>query len=116
PADAIGSVANFLAKHGWRRGERIELPARVSGDGYRKLVDAGVEPTTPLGELKSFGVETRTDLPLDTKVALIELENFEAPAEYRIGLRNFYVITRYNRSVLYASAVVDLAQEIKKRR
>ena len=116
PADAIGSVANFLAKHGWRRGERIELPARVTGEGHRKLIDAGIEPQTPLGELKNFGVETRTDLSLDTKVALIELENAEAPAEYRIGLRNFYVITRYNRSVLYASAVVDLAQEIKKRR
>jgi membrane-bound lytic murein transglycosylase B len=116
PADAIGSVANFLVKHGWRRGERIELPARVNGEGHRKLLESGIEPKTPLGELKRFGVETRTDLPLDTPVALIELENADAPAEYRIGLRNFYVITRYNRSVLYASAVVDLAQEIKSRR
>jgi peptidoglycan lytic transglycosylase B len=116
PADAIGSVANFLAKHGWRRGERIELPARVTGEAYRKLLEAGVEPSTPLGELKNFGVETRTELALETPVALIELENAEEPAEYRIGLRNFYVITRYNRSVQYASAVVDLAQEIKKRR
>jgi membrane-bound lytic murein transglycosylase B len=116
PADAIGSVANFLARHGWRRGERIELPARVNGDGHRKLVEIGIEPKTPLGELKNFGVETRSDLALDTPVALIELENAEAPPEYRLGLRNFYVLTRYNRSVLYASAVVDLAQEIKSRR
>src|SRR4029079_482903 len=51
-ADAIGSVANFLAKHGWRRGERIELPARIAegnagggnGGEYRKLVEAGLEP------------------------------------------------------------------------
>jgi membrane-bound lytic murein transglycosylase B len=116
PVDAIGSVANFLVQHGWRKGERIELPARVNGTGHRKLLEAGIEPKTPLGELKSYGVETRTDLPLDTPVALIELENAENPAEYRIGLRNFYVITRYNRSVLYASAVIDLAQEIKSRR
>ena len=115
-ADAIGSVANFLAKHGWRRGERIELPARVVGDAYSKLVEAGVEPKTPLAELKKYGVETRTDLALDTPVALIELENADAPNDYRIGLRNFYVLTRYNRSVQYASAVVDLAQEIKSRR
>jgi len=115
-ADAIGSVGNFLAKHGWRRGERIELPARVSGDAYRKLLEAGVEPATRLGELKGFGVETRTDLALDTPVALIELENADAPNEYRIGLRNFYVLTRYNRSALYASAVVDLAAEIKQRK
>ena len=123
-ADAIGSVANFLAKHGWRRGERIELPARIAegnagggnGGEYRKLVEAGVEPKTLLGELKKYGVETRAELALDTPVALIELENADAPNEYRLGLRNFYVLTRYNRSVQYASAVVDLAQEIKARR
>src|SRR5262249_35416721 len=118
PADAIGSDANFLAKHGWRPGERIELPARVTGanprgSAERALVDSGIGAVTLLGELKGFGVVTRTVLPVDTKVALVELENAEEPAEYRIGLRNFYVITRYNRSVLYASAVVDLAQEIK---
>jgi membrane-bound lytic murein transglycosylase B len=118
-ADAIGSVANFLDKHGWRRGERIELPARIAGGNeseYRKLLEAGFEPNTPLGELRKYGIETRTDLALDTPVALVELENVDAPNEYRIGLRNFYVLTRYNRSVLYASAVVDLAQEIKNRR
>jgi membrane-bound lytic murein transglycosylase B len=122
-ADAIGSVANFLAKHGWRRDERIELPARVAGanaggndNEYRKLLEAGVEPKTPLSELKKYGVETRTELALDTPVALVELENADAPNEYRLGLRNFYVLTRYNRSVQYASAVVDLAQEIKARR
>ena len=66
--------------------------------------------------MKRYGVETRTDLALDTPVALIELESPGAAAEYRLGLRNFYVLTRYNRSILYASAVYDLAQEIKARR
>ncbi len=121
PADAIGSVANFLARHGWRRGERVELPARVTGGNtggaaHRELVDAGIEPKTPLAELKRYGVETRTDLALETPVALIELESPGAATEYRLGLRNFYVLTRYNRSVLYASAVYDLAQEIKAKR
>ncbi len=114
--DAIGSVANFLAKHGWRRGERVLLPARVTGDGYRPLLEAGIEPATALGELKRFGVETRTDLALETAVALVELESPGAATEYRLGLRNFYVLTRYNRSALYASAVHDLAQELKSRR
>ena len=116
PADAIGSVANFLARHGWRRGERVSLPTRVSGQAFRALVDAGTEPTSQLAELKRHGVETRTDLALDTPVALIELESPGAPTEYRLGLRNFYVLTRYNRSVLYAAAVFDLAQEIRNRR
>jgi membrane-bound lytic murein transglycosylase B len=114
--DAIGSVANFLAQHGWRRGERVSLPAHVSGEAYRALLEAGPEPATRLDELKRYGVETRTDLPLDTPVTLIELESAGAPAEYRLGLRNFYVLTRYNRSALYASAVQDLAQELKARR
>jgi membrane-bound lytic murein transglycosylase B len=120
PSDAIGSVANFLAQHGWRRGERVELPARVAGgnagQAHRELVDAGIEPKTPLADLKRYGVETRTDLALDTPVALIELESADAATEYRLGLRNFFVLTRYNRSVLYASAVYDLAQELKSRR
>jgi len=120
PTDAIGSVANFLAKHGWERGARIQLPARVvggtAGEAFRGLLAAGLEPTAPLAELKRYGVETRTDLPLETPVALVELENAEAPAEYRLGLRNFFVLTRYNRSALYGSAVFDLAQEIKARR
>ena len=118
PADAIGSVANFLARHGWQRGARVQLPARVvganaggnAGDAHRALLEIGIEPKTRLEELKRYGVETRTDLPLETPVALIELENAGAPAEYRLGLLNFYVLTRYNRSVLYAAAVYDLAQ------
>ncbi|MEK6245326.1 MAG: lytic murein transglycosylase B [Pseudomonadota bacterium] len=120
PSDAIGSVANYLVQHGWRRGERVHLPARVAGGNagaaHRELVDAGIEPKTPLSEMKRYGVETRTDLALETPVALIELESPGAATEYRLGLRNFYVLTRYNRSVLYASAVYDLAQEIKARR
>ncbi len=49
-------------------------------------------------------------------MALIELESPGAPTEYRLGLRNFYVLTRYNRSALYASAAYDLAQEMKSKR
>jgi membrane-bound lytic murein transglycosylase B len=114
--DAVGSVANFLAKHGWRRGERISLPAHVAGEAWRTMLEIGIEPKTSLAELKRYGVETRTDLPLETLVALIELETPGAVTEYRLGLQNFYALTRYNRSVLYASAVSDLAQELKSRR
>jgi len=119
--DAIGSVANFLVKHGWRRGERVSIPAHLAGGNaggtaFRELLEAGIEPRTGLSEMKRFGVEARTDLALDTPVALIELESPGAATEYRLGLRNFFVLTRYNRSSLYASAVYDLAQEIRRRR
>jgi membrane-bound lytic murein transglycosylase B len=78
-ADAIGSVANFLAKHGWKRGERVLLPARVTSDAHRPLLEAGIEPKTTLAELKRYGVERAPSSPLDTPVALIELESRARP-------------------------------------
>ena len=113
PTDAIGSVANFLRMHGWRRGELIALPAHVTGVAHRAMLEAGIEPKTPLGELRQHGVEARAALPLDTPVALVDFETPGAPIEYRLGLRNFYVLTRYNRASFYAAAVMDLGAAIK---
>ena len=112
-ADAIGSAANFLRMHGWRRGELIAVPAQVNGLAHRAMLEAGIEPKIPLGELRQYGVETRSGLALDTPVALIDLETPHAPIEYRLGLQNFYVLTRYNRAVFYAAAVMDLAAAIR---
>jgi membrane-bound lytic murein transglycosylase B len=116
-ADAVGSVANFLKEHGWRRGEPVQLPAHVTGDAHRAMLAAGIEPGRfTLASLREHGVETRSSLPVDTAVALIDLPTPEAPTEFRLGMRNFYVLTRYNRSSFYAAAVHDLAQELKLRR
>lgn len=112
-ADAIGSVANFLARHGWRRGEPVALPAHVNGTAHRAMLEAGIEPKFRLAELKQHGVETRTGLALETPVALIDLETPGAPTEYRLGLWNFWVLTRYNRSSFYAAAVADLAAALR---
>lgn len=116
PADAVGSVANFLKEHGWRRGEPVQLPAHVAGEAHRPMLEAGIEPKFSLTSLRQHGVETRSSLPVETTVALIDLPTPEAPTEYRLGMRNFYVLTRYNRSSFYAAAVYDLAQELKSRR
>lgn len=115
-ADAIGSVANFLRAHGWQRGEAVLLPAHITGNAHRVMLEAGIEPRFSLGQLRQYGVETRTGLATETPVALFDLETPEARTEFRLGLRNFYVLTRYNRSAYYASAVHDLAQELKKNR
>ncbi len=115
-ADAIGSVANFLARHGWRPGEPVALPAHVNGPAHRAMLEAGIEPKFRLHDLKLHGVETRTGLALETPVALIDLETPGVATEYRLGLRNFWVLTRYNRSSFYAAAVADLAAAIRLRR
>jgi membrane-bound lytic murein transglycosylase B len=80
------------------------------------MLAAGVEPRFRLDELRAHGVQTRTGLPADTPAALIDLPSEGEPTEYRVGLRNFYVLTRYNRSRLYAAAVQDLAQALRERR
>ena len=112
-ADAIGSVGSFLRAHGWRRGEAIWVPAQVNGTAHRTLLDAGIRPVTPVADLARYGVSTDAAIGVQTKVALIALESPDAPTEYRLALENFYVLTRYNRSSHYASAVSDLAAALR---
>ena len=119
PVDAIGSVANFLASHGWLRNQPIAFAARTDGADskrVRAMVGAGIKPAVRLAELGASGIAV-TDLPAtlggDTPFTLVELETPGQPTEYRMGLQNFYVLTRYNRSSLYASAVFDLAEALR---
>lgn len=112
PGDAIGSVANFLKGHGWEAGQPIAARARVTGEAYRKLVDAGIKPVYRISDLPSYGVTTTADLPVEAGCALLELETPGQDSEYWIGLQNFYALTRYNRSSFYAISVFELAREI----
>jgi membrane-bound lytic murein transglycosylase B len=113
-SDSIGSVANFLKVHGWQRDADIAVDARVAGEGWRAFTDARFEPKHSLIELRQAGIEFDSPQPAGASATVVELPNAERPSEFRVGLRNFYVITRYNRSALYAAAVVDLARELKK--
>ncbi|RMG51822.1 MAG: lytic murein transglycosylase B [Gammaproteobacteria bacterium] len=113
-ADAIGSVANYFHRHGWRQGETVAVPAIVRGAVRTELV-RGVKPAYSLRQLATEGVRPRRLPRGDGPFALIELEGKTGP-EFWIGLHNFYVITRYNRSPLYAMAVLQLSQAIRERR
>jgi len=113
-SDAIGSVANFLKVHGWQRDADVAVGARVTGDAWRAYADGRFEPKHSMAELREAGVEFDSPEPAGAHGALVELGNTERPSDWRVGLRNFYVITRYNRSALYAAAVADLAKELKK--
>jgi membrane-bound lytic murein transglycosylase B len=116
PADAIGSIGNFLKAHGWARGEPVAFSAEVSGEGWRKLVEGGITPASRAADLPGFGVKLAVFLQPDTRCALIELETPGQPSDFRVTLQNFFVLTRYNRSNLYAAAVLDLATELARAR
>ena len=113
-ADAIGSVANFLKVHGWERDADVAVEARVPGDAWRAFADGRFEPKHTLTELRQAGIEFDSPQPAGASGTVVELANADRPSEFRVGLRNFHVITRYNRSALYAAAVTDLASELKK--
>ncbi|MCX7148335.1 MAG: lytic murein transglycosylase B [Rhodocyclales bacterium] len=118
PADAIGSVANFLAGHGWQRDAPITITVTVTGDGVQALIDEGITPQRTPREMEAVNVSLAgvgaggTAIP-DQPAALIDFITPRATTEYRLGYRNFYVITRYNRSSFYAAAVMDLATALR---
>ncbi|MDH3899848.1 MAG: lytic murein transglycosylase B [Gammaproteobacteria bacterium] len=115
PADIIGSVANYMKVHGWTLGTTVATRASVSGDAYQAVLKQGLKPHTRIGELRRADIQPQTAVPDDSLAALIELQNADGPG-YWLGLNNFYVITRYNHSPLYAMAVYQLSEEIRQAR
>jgi membrane-bound lytic murein transglycosylase B len=115
-ADVIGSVASYLARHGWRTGEPVAFPVEVPDPLPASLAVTEKKPqrpNLPVSRLVSAGIALPEGLKREDRVNLIRLE---APAdEYWVGTANFYVITRYNHSNLYAMAVYQLSREIQGR-
>ena len=112
-ADIIGSVANYFAEHRWQPGQPVVLRATLSGQVPQALIEQGVRPAIDAAELKAHGVTVQGELPGDAKVAMLALDRSAEEKEYWVGLQNFYVITRYNRSQLYAMAVHQLSEAIR---
>jgi membrane-bound lytic murein transglycosylase B len=109
-ADVIGSVANYFKIHGWVPNQPVALRAKTD----KKIQDDGQErlkPYTTIAKLRSEGVTVDKKLPDNTKVTLLSLDGAKGE-EYWVGLQNFYVITRYNHSALYAMAVHQLSQKL----
>jgi membrane-bound lytic murein transglycosylase B len=110
--DIIGSVANYFSRHKWQTGEAIATRAIVSGTVPESLLVNGYKPSFKAGILKEHKIKGTTQIPAEQEVALIALEQKKGH-EYWIGFHNFYVITRYNHSPLYAMAVNQLSEAIR---
>lgn len=109
PDDAIGSVASYFKQHGWLAGEDVATKASVSGDKVDQGLTPALDPVMNVAELRSLGWTSADKLDDELPVTAFRLEG-AAGDEYWMGLPNFYVITRYNRSVMYAMAVNQLAE------
>jgi membrane-bound lytic murein transglycosylase B len=112
PEDAIGSIANYFAGHGWRSGQPVAAPAIASSSAAKGL-ECGLDKRYPLASLADYGIRPTVSYPAES-VRLLRL-SADAGDEYWVGYDNFYVITRYNHSTHYAMAVHQLAQAIKER-
>ncbi len=111
-ADVFASIANYFREHGWRPGEPVLANAThdASPDDPAKA-EATLKDT--VASLRARGYRFETDLPGTAKAMLVPAALREGTA-WRVGFQNFYTITRYNRSFLYAMAVSDLADAIQK--
>ena len=114
PEDAIGSIANYLSMHGWLPGAAIAVRAEVEGSAFRSVVEQGIKPHASLASIRAKGVSFATYAAEEELGALLQFRTKNGH-EYWVGLTNFYVITRYNHSRLYALAVFQLAQRIRER-
>ncbi|WP_429451150.1 lytic murein transglycosylase B [Paraburkholderia sp. 40] len=120
-ADAIGSVANYLRQNGWESGRPVVW--RIGSDaGSLGVAQAAAngqpEPHWPLDQLLRAGLvlnEPNVDIASEagTPVTVVDLTTPGRGTEFVLGLKNFYVLTRYNRSFFYALAVYQLGQKVK---
>lgn len=118
PDDAIGSVAHYFQKNGWKKDDLVALPAKVTQENnFIAPTYTAEKPTLSLNELERQGIKLTeaNSIDLSTPATSLVLQN-TPDKEYWLGFKNFYVITRYNRSPLYAMAVYQLSQQLEANR
>ena len=117
-ADVIGSVANYLAEFGWKRGlaARFDVSPPTDTSDRAALLAPDIVPTFSAAEMVARGAALSPEaLATDSMLALVELQNGNAAPSYVAGTTNFYAITRYNWSSYYAMAVVELGEAVRGR-
>ncbi|MDO8701051.1 MAG: lytic murein transglycosylase B [Undibacterium sp.] len=121
PADAIGSIANYLSLHGWKKGLPTVFPATLisaetdldkSADKLNTVLSQGLKASYSLNELRPLATTASQDIPDHLLYGLVDLQNGNDPTEYWLATDNFFAITQYNRSYFYAMSVIDLGRVI----
>lgn len=113
--DVIGSVANYLAEHGWQQDKPIIKRVAVQGKNYKQYINKDLKFDLSPTMLKQAGImDSDSVFEQGESLKLFEYQ-FENDYQYWLAHKNFYVITRYNHSALYAMAVYQLATKIKNR-
>lgn len=110
--DVLGSVANYFVAHRWRSGDEVAARATLTDRFEGKTPDNGLSADRTVDELRADGVEFDTAMPGDHPAALVTLDLGEGRTEHWVGFHNFFVITRYNRNVMYAMAVEQMGEAI----
>lgn len=117
PIDAIGSVANYLHVHGWQPGAPIAVQVGLGSDTRPDdLVAAGIEPVLSPDTVAAAGIKPLNGQDVSALTTLVDLVTPGVDTEYWLGYRNFYVITRYNRSSFYAMSVFELGEALRNRK
>jgi membrane-bound lytic murein transglycosylase B len=112
--DVCASIGNYLKEHGWNPGEPVLSEATAKPDMAADLDGRKLDLSETVGSLKDKGVSFDSPLPADAPALLIAADEPDG-VHWRVGYNNFYVITRYNHSPLYAMAVYELAAAIRQR-
>ena len=117
PIDAIGSVANYFARHRWQAGEPVAVPAWPGREAnLAELISTrGQQLTHTVADLQNAGIYFVTEAAGDTPARLFKFDEPAGNASYYVALPNFYSITRYNHSPLYAMVVYQLAQRLQRK-
>ncbi len=117
PVDAIGSVANYFKQHGWREGEVVVSAATAAADTPDSIfvaARADLKPVRTVAQFAADGVVANMKLDPNAMATAMKFE-LKDGYEYWLGLHNFYVITRYNHSAMYAMSVYQLSQRLAER-
>ncbi|WP_432459052.1 lytic murein transglycosylase B [Agarivorans sp. QJM3NY_25] len=112
PIDAIGSVANYFSQHHWKINQPVVHPATASAAQAKPWLSEELKLIHTWQQLSQAGIASDDDLSADKMVKLLQLEETNGYS-YWLAEHNFYVITRYNRSPLYAMAVYQFSQQLK---